>query len=125
MSSADEERSQRLRSVDLVSGLDRVALARLAGYMVPLAFATGDIVCRQGDPADGLYIIVRGTFEVRVADDGAERLVNAIGPGHYVGELALLVDEPRSATIRATSPGEILRLDREHFLEHLARVKAR
>ncbi|MEP7003588.1 MAG: cyclic nucleotide-binding domain-containing protein [Chloroflexota bacterium] len=117
--SRDDERSDRLRSVDLVSRLDRVALARLAGYMVPIAFAAEDVVCRQGDPADGLYIVVRGTFGVYVADDGGERLVNAIGPGHYVGELALLVDQPRSATIRATSDGEILRLDREQFLQLL------
>ena len=121
MSTVEDERSQRLRSVDLVSRLDRVALARLAGYMVPIAFSAGDVVCRQGDPADGLYIVIHGTFSVHVSENGAEHLVNAIGPGHYVGELALLVDQPRSATIRATSAGEILRLDREQFLQLLGR----
>jgi DASS family divalent anion:Na+ symporter len=115
----DLERSERLRTVDLLSQLDRVALARLAGYMVPLAFAAGDVICREGDPADGLYIVVRGTLGIYATDDRGERQVNAIGPGHYVGELALLVDQPRSATIRAESAGEILRLDREQFLELL------
>lgn len=119
MGTGDDERSERLRSVDLVSALDRVALARLAGYMVPIGVAAGDIVCRGGDPADGLYIVVRGTFGVYVGQDGGERLVNTIGPGHYVGELALLVDQPRSATIRAESAGEVLRLDRDRFLRLL------
>jgi DASS family divalent anion:Na+ symporter len=112
----DDERSERLRSVDLTSGLDRVALARLAGYMVPVALAAGDVLCREGDPADGLYIIMRGAFGVYVSQGRAERLVNTIGPGHYVGELALLVDQPRSATLRAESAGEVLRLDRNEFL---------
>ena len=120
----DDERSERLRTVDLVSQLDSVALARLAGYMVPLAFAAGEVICRQGDPADGLYIVVRGTLGVFTTDDGGERRVNAIGPGHYLGELALLVDQPRSATVRADTAGEILRLDREQFLQLLGQDPA-
>jgi CRP-like cAMP-binding protein len=120
----DEERSERLRTVDLVSRLDRVALARLAGYMVPLEFAAGDVICREGDPADGLYIVVRGALGVHVTEDGVERRVNAIGPGHYLGELALLVDQNRSATIRADTAGELLRLDREQFLQLLGQDPA-
>ena len=111
----DEERSARLRSVDLTSGLDRVALARLAAYMDPVAVRAGDAVIAEGEIGDALYIVVRGTFGAFVGDER----VNSIGPGHYVGELALLVDEPRSATIRADSDGEVLRLDRERFMELL------
>jgi CRP-like cAMP-binding protein/di/tricarboxylate transporter len=120
----DQERSERLRTVDLLSQLDRVALARLAGYMVPVAFAAGDVICREGDPADGLYIVIRGTLGVSSVADGVERRLNAIGPGHYVGELALLVDQPRSATIRADTAGEILRLDRDQFLQLLGQDPA-
>src|SRR5438552_3767040 len=119
MRSADEERSERLRSVDLTSGLDRVALARLAAYMDPIAVRAGDVVITEGDTGDALYIIVRGTFAV-LAGPTAQRL-NTIGPGHYVGELALLVDEPRSATIRADTDGEVLRLERQQFMELLGR----
>ena len=119
MSSLDEERSERLRSVDLTSGLDRVALARLAAYMDPIAVRAGDVIISEGETGDALYIVVRGTFGAFVGP-GAER-INTIGPGHYVGELALLVDEPRSATIRADSDGELLRLDRQQFVELLGR----
>src|SRR5436190_22289406 len=120
MRSADEERSERLRSVDLTSGLDRVALARLAAYMGPVAVRAGEVIITEGEPGDALYIVVRGTFAVLVGGDGGER-VNTVGPGHYLGELALLIDEPRSATVRADTDGELLRLDRRQFMELLGR----
>ena len=121
MKDVDEERSARLRSVDLTSGLDRVALARLAAYMEPVTVRAGDTIITEGETGDALYIVVRGTFG---AFAGTEGRVNTIGPGHYVGELALLVDEPRSATIRADTDGEVLRLDRERFTELLGRDAA-
>src|SRR5438094_2314656 len=99
MKDVDEERSARLRSVDLTSGLDRVALARLAAYMEPVAVRAGDTIIREGDTGDALYIVVRGMFGAFVGPDAVR--VNTIGPGHYTGEIALLADEPRSATIRA------------------------
>jgi len=117
MSDVDVERSERLRSVDLTSGLDRVALARLAAYMDPVAVQAGEAIITEGETGDALYIIVRGTFAVLV--DGAR--VNTVGPGHYVGELALLIDEPRSATIRADTDGEVLRLERQQFMDLLGR----
>src|SRR5436190_8034369 len=119
MRSADEERSERLRSVDLTSGLDRVALARLAAYMDPIAVRAGDTIITEGETGDALYIVVRGTFAV-LSGPSAVRL-NTVGPGHYLGELALLIDEPRSATVRADTDGELLRLDRRQFMELLGR----
>ncbi len=120
MTTVDDERSDRLRSIDLTSGLDRVALARLAGYMSPLPVSDGQVICAEGDIGNTLYIVVRGRFGVFTGQGAGERRVNTIGPGHYVGELALLVDEPRSATIRAESDGELLQLERDRFLELLA-----
>jgi CRP-like cAMP-binding protein len=120
----DHERSERLRSVDLTSGLDRVALARLAAYMTPLTFAAGEVLCAEGDVADALFIVVRGRFGVHVDRGGEETRVNTVGPGHYVGELALLADETRSATIRAETESEVLRLERAPFLELLDRDPA-
>lgn len=119
MSGMDEERSERLRSVDLTSGLDRVVLARLAAYMDPISVRAGDTIIAEGDTGDALYIVVRGTFAV-LSGPTARRL-NTIGPGHYLGELALLIDEPRSATVRADTDGELLRLDRQQFVELLGR----
>ena len=119
MSTVSEERSQRLRSVDLTSGLDRVALARLAAYMDPIAVRAGDTILTEGEPGDALFIVVRGTFAV--LSGPAARRLNTVGPGHYLGELALLIDEPHSATVRADTDGEVLRLDRQQFIELLGR----
>lgn len=120
----DAERSERLRNVDLTSGLDRVALARLAAYMDPVPVIPGQVICAEGDPADALYIVIRGRFGVFTGTGPEERRVNTVGPGHYVGELALLIDESRSATIRAETDGEVLRLAREQFVELLDRDAA-
>jgi DASS family divalent anion:Na+ symporter len=122
MNGLDAERSARLRSVDLTSGLDRVALARLAAYMDPVAVQRGEAIITEGETGDSLCIVVRGTFGVFVG--AANERVRTIGPGHYVGELALLIDEPRSATIRADTDAEILRLDRQQFIELLSRDAA-
>ena len=91
--------------------------------MDPVAVRAGDVIITEGETGDALYIVVRGTFAVLVGGDGGER-VNTVGPGHYVGELALLVDEPRTATIRADTDGELLRLDRQQFSELLGRDAA-
>src|SRR6266542_5319437 len=87
--------------------------------MDPVAVRAGDTVFTEGETGDALYIVVRGTFAV-LSGPTARRL-NTIGPGHYVGELALLVDEPRSATIRADTDGEVLRLGRQQFTDLLGR----
>ena len=116
-SELDEARRDLLWRVDLVAGLDRVALARLAGHMETQPVVAGGVVCGQGDPAETLYIVVRGLFGVFVRDDaGDERRIGSLGPGDYFGEIGLLIPETRSATVRVETDGELLRLDREAFL---------
>ena len=120
MSAGADEQRDLLRRVELVAGLDRVTLARLVTHLDPVAVATGAAVCEQGDPADALYIVASGDFGVFARDDdGRERRLNALGAGDHFGEMALLTDDTRSATVRAESDGEVLRLDREAFLRLL------
>src|SRR5690242_9735908 len=119
-SELDDARRDLLWRVDLVAGLDRVALARLAGHMETQPVAAGGVVCRQDDPAETLYIVVRGRFGVFVRDDaGDERRISSLGPGDYFGEIGLLIPGTRSATVRVETDGELLRLDREAFLRLL------
>ena len=119
-SSEDEARRDLLWRVDLVSGLDRVALARLVAHIEPQPIEAGAVVCEQGDPSEALYIVVRGRLGVFVrADAGIERRISSLGPGDYFGEIGLLVPGTRSATVRVETDGELLRLDREAFLRLL------
>jgi len=116
----DEARRDLLWRVDLVAGLDRVALARLVAHIEPRPIEAGAVVCSQGEPSDALYIVVRGRLGVFVrGDDGTERRISTLEPGDYFGEIGLLVPGTRSATVRVEADGELLRLDREAFLRLL------
>ena len=120
MTSTPDEQRDLLRRVDLVAGLDRVTLARLVTHLDPIAVPRGTAVCEQDDRADALFIVGRGAFGIFAREDGgAERRLNTLGPGDHFGEMALLTDDTRSATVRADSDGEVLRLDRETFLRLL------
>jgi di/tricarboxylate transporter/CRP-like cAMP-binding protein len=107
-----------LRRVDLFKRLDRVALARLAGCVEPVVFEAGQVVCRRGDRADALYVVTDGVFGVYYGspNDDDEHRVAEFATGGFFGEMALLGHEPRSATVRAESQGEVLRVDQERFL---------
>ncbi len=110
-----------LARVALFAKFDRIALARLAACVEPLTFEVDDSVCREGDAADGLYVVVRGTYGVFARDPATGHLgrIASLTPGDVFGELALLEDEPRTATVRAETGGEVLRLERERFLDLL------
>ena len=113
-----------LTRIPLFAEIERVALAQLAAHLDPVVLAEGDTVCRQGEPGDCLYVIATGRLGVQLHDPngGATRRIDALGPGDFFGEMALLTGEPRSATIRAETPARVLRLDRERF-EMLVRAQ--
>jgi CRP-like cAMP-binding protein/di/tricarboxylate transporter len=111
-----------LTRVALFAGLGRVELARLAAHLEPIDLAAGDDVIRQGEVGDSLYVVERGVFAVLLRTSAtAETRVGTMETGDAFGEMALLTDEPRSATVRAETAGRVLKLGRERFLELLRR----
>ncbi len=96
-------------------------LVELARFVEPVVAPAGTTVVRQGDAGDCVYIVSRGSFGVFVTCEEAscETRVATKGPGEYLGEMALLSDQPRSATVRAEEDGELLRLERTHFMHLL------
>ncbi len=124
---AAENRGNRsaelLAKADLFSGVDRVTLAKLAANLDPVTFAKDDAACKQGEVGDSLYLVSEGTFGVFVSSAADPRLVRVatLGRGACFGEMALLTGEPRSATVLADTPGELLRLDHERFQELVRR----
>lgn len=107
-----EGRLALLRAIDLFAPLPAPTLESLAGSLVPVRVAAGEEVFRQGDIGDRYYIVAEGAVDV-VADG---RVVAVTGEGGYFGEIALLRDVPRTATVRAKSEVELLALDREDFI---------
>lgn len=112
--SSSAEHADLLARVELFASLNRVTLTKLAARLVPVPLTSGAELFRQGDPGDAFYLVARGNVGVYV-DTGAEvgeSRVAVLGPGDPLGEMALLTNSPRSATIRAETDAELLHLDR-------------
>jgi MFS family permease len=101
-----------LRGNSIFSPLPVATLERLSRDLVGLDAAVGEEVITQGDQGDSFYLIEEG--EVEVFEDGNFRRNE--GPGDSFGEIALLRDVPRTATVRATAPTRLLRLERDQFI---------
>jgi len=116
--------AELLQRVELFSGLNRMVLAQVAAHVDVLRLADSEVVFAQGDPPGALYIVGEGHLGVfaRSGDGQTEVRLSTLRPGEVFGEMALLTDEPRSATVRADPGGaEVLRLERERFLDLVRR----
>ncbi|HSM38709.1 MAG TPA: cyclic nucleotide-binding domain-containing protein [Candidatus Limnocylindrales bacterium] len=102
-----------IRALPIFAPLGPLALEQLAANLVPVHAHAGSVVIRQGEQGDHFYIIVSGRVAVEV--DG--RLARTQGPGESFGEIALLRNVPRTATVQAVENTELLALGRSTFLE--------
>jgi CRP-like cAMP-binding protein len=90
--------------------------------IVPLRFAAGQEIVRQGDPGSRFYIVNTGRVEVVRRTAQGEEVLATLGPGKYFGEVALLRDSSRTATVRAMEDTSVLSIARKDFrilVEHL------
>jgi MFS family permease len=101
-----------LRAQPLFAPLAAPTLENLAGDLVPVSVAAGEEVVRAGEPGDRFYVVAAGDLDVIV--DG--RPAGSLGPGDHFGEIALLRDVPRTATVRATTDARLYALARDDFL---------
>jgi MFS family permease len=101
-----------LRGVSLLSPLPEPVIERLARALITVEVPSGGVVIREGEGGDRFYVIESGSVEV--TKDG--RHVAMLGPGDFVGEIALLRDVPRTATVTATSATVLQALERRHFI---------
>ena len=114
----------RLGTIPLFAELGPGELARLAERLTAEQFGAGTDIVRQGEVGQKLYFLASGEVDVLVTEDGRERRINTLTEGDYFGELALLVAEPRSATVRATKPTELYSLSQADFVSLLERDDA-
>jgi MFS family permease len=97
--------------VPMLTPLSLAAKEHMATTLVPVSVTAGDVVIRAGDPGDRFYIVADGELEVV-----AERLHVTVRAGDYFGEIALLRDIPRTATVRAVVDSRLYALERDDFL---------
>jgi CRP-like cAMP-binding protein len=118
---AGTELLRRVSRLPLFAGVPPAALEAAARRLVPHDVAAGEVVIRQGDPADRFYLIESGAFAVDQVDPatGEPQRLRIMGPDEVFGELGLMHRTPRSATITAESDGRLLALDGADFLELL------
>lgn len=95
----------------LLEGLPAPVRDLVAAAFVHQAHTFGDEIIRQGDEPDGFYVLVSGKARAVREEHGTEVLLGSLGPGDSFGEMGLLDGSPRLATIRASGPVEVLRLE--------------
>ena len=117
----------------LFEGIDPRVLASLAMHSRRVGFVPGEVVIREGDHGDSLFLVVSGRLKVQISRPGREPAVVAeVGAGEVIGEIAVLIGEDRAASVIAEDHSQLLELPRNAFEKTLtdhpsevARVLAR
>ena len=115
-----EAEVQSLRQVPMFRDVDPARLKLLAFTSERVQFSDGQRFFSQGDPSDAAYVILDGRANVLLNTPGGDIQVAELGSNALVGEMGILSDTPRSATIMAAEPTTALRIDKRVFLELLA-----
>ena len=103
-----------LARVELLAGLPGEVLARLGERMGRRELAPGERVVTEGEDGDVFYVVLSGLLNATQAERGVRSVLR---PGSYFGEVALLMDVPRTATVQAVTPAVVAGCDRETFDE--------
>lgn len=105
-----------LARIPLFARASAAELAGVAAIARREALAAATVLFFEGDRGDALYVVLSGSVKVyKTHDDGQERILNTMGAGEIVGELAILDDEPRSASVATLEPTEVLSIRRQEF----------
>ena len=108
----DPDELRVLASVPIFAPLPGGSLEHLAARLVPLRVDPGTVIVREGDAGDRFYIVAEGAIEVSQYG----RAISELEAGGYFGEIALLRDVPRTATVTAKTNAVLYALDRDDFL---------
>lgn len=106
---------EALRAIPLFSKIEPARLKLLAFTSEHVEFLEGDTLCRQGEPGDAAFIVLDGEADILVDTPGGAVKVASLGKNEIVGEIAILCDVPRTATVRANSRVTALRVSKDGF----------
>ena len=100
-----------LRQLALFGAMADSALQHLASSLSVIEPEVGEILFREGDAADDMFVVLAGEIEVlKRSRQGSESRVAMLGPGDWFGEMSIVDVQPRSATVRSVAPSRLLRI---------------
>lgn len=114
------EEVELLRKIPLFANLEPSKLKLLAFTSERITYDAGQVLFYQGDMGDAAYIIVEGEAEVKVGTPGGDLTVATLTRNDFVGEIAILCDVPRTATVQAKTRVVTLRIAKELFFRLIA-----
>jgi len=108
----------RMAKLPLFAGVSASRLEAALGRVRPIEVVAGQTIVRQGEPSDLFYIIETGSFTVsQINDAGGETVLRQLGPDEVFGEIGLLNQSARTATVTADTAGRLLEMDGPDFLD--------
>ena len=111
------QEAEMLRNVPLFGGLSPTQLKLLAFTGNVLRFEAGEVLLRQGERADSAFVILEGEFEILVETRNGQVPIAVQGKNAVIGEMGVICDAPRSATVRAKGSVRALRISGDVFLK--------
>jgi CRP/FNR family transcriptional regulator, cyclic AMP receptor protein len=105
-----------LRRIPFFVEIEPAKLKLLAFMSERVGYDAGKLLCRQGDPADAAYLIIEGEADIIVNTPSGPVTIATLGANDIVGEMAILADVPRTATVRAKTRLVALRIAKEPFM---------
>ena len=106
--------AHELARIELLAGLPGETLAKLGALMVRRTVGPGEPIIAEGEPGDRFYVVLSGLLSVSQAERGQRNLLR---PGDYFGEVGLVMDVPRTATVKGMTPAVVASCDRDTFDE--------
>jgi CRP/FNR family cyclic AMP-dependent transcriptional regulator len=118
---AQDENKAFLKRVPLFSGLTDSQIERLAAGSVRRSFPKGRTIVAEGEPSQSLYVLLSGRAKVQRSDtEGKEVILAVLGPGECFGEMSLIDDAPRSASVITLESCDFMSINKESFKSMLA-----
>ncbi|MBN9669745.1 Crp/Fnr family transcriptional regulator [Roseibium aggregatum] len=114
-----ETEVEALRKVSLFRGIDETKLRLLAFISDRTEYREGERLCSQGEEGDSAFIILSGSANVMVHTDEGEKKVAEVAENSIVGEISILCDVPRTATLVAANDMDVLTVSKDDFLKLL------
>ena len=105
--------TERLGKVDIFAPLSDEETERLAQLSEVRVFAPGESIVRMGQEGNSMFVIMRGSVDVQISNDGVTKSVNKLRENDFFGEMSLLTGQPRTATVVAIDETEVLRISKD------------